>query len=81
MKVDTQQTKAVEIKLKEKEITILENKHLCEGHQADLLTPKLQVELNLLQIKEKMEQALARKKLQDEGILEDEIDLLLPLAP
>ena len=51
MKVDTEEMKVAEIKLKEKEVTILENKDLYEGHQAHLQACKLQVELNLLQIK------------------------------
>jgi hypothetical protein len=60
-----QSYKAEELKLKGREIAVLEKKS--------------ETEINLLKIKEKKELLLARKELKDLGVDQEEIDAMLPL--
>jgi hypothetical protein len=57
--------KTEELKLKGREIAILEKKS--------------ESEINILKIKEKKELLLARKELKDLGVNQEEIDKMLPL--
>ena len=57
--------KSEELKLKGREVAILEKKS--------------ETELNLLKIKEKKELLVARKELKDLGVSQEEIDIMLPL--
>ena len=57
--------KAEELKLKGRELAILEKKS--------------ETEINLLKIKEKKELLVAQKELKDLGVNQEEIDLMLPL--
>ena len=61
-----------EAKLKERELAALEKK-------MDVETKKAEVELSMLQLQQKEQLLLARKRLLDAGVSISEVDLMLPI--
>ena len=61
-----------EAKLKERELAALEKK-------MDVETKKAEVELSMLQLQQKEQLLLARKRLLDAGVSVSEVDLMLPI--